>query len=244
MLAQFAIGFVTAFLYLISIFYSIQDLDEILELTSTFPLAYIYRQATGSNPGAVGLLVVTFLPTFLTCIGCYITAGRTFWTLSRDRATPYYAFFARIHPTFQNPFNATIMCGIICTVMGCIYVGSAIAFNAFVGSYIILSTLSYLCALLPHLLSGRSNVTPGWFWMHGPIGYIINTISCVYIVAFIVIFCFPYGAPFEIGLMNWSSLITGGLSLFVLGFWFWRQGEYEGPKAVSLTDRVLAKDAA
>lgn len=243
MLAQFVIGFLTAFFYLIAIFYSIQSLDEIFTQTSTFPLAYIYRQATGSDPGAVGLLVVTFLPTFVTCIGCYITAGRTFWTLSRDNATPFSGFFAQIHPTFHNPFYATILCGIICTVMGCIYVGSSITFNAFVGSFIILSTLSYLCAILPHLLSRRANVVPGWFWMKGPLGYIINAISCLYIIAFIVIFCFPYAAPFDILVMNWSSLITGGLTIFVTGFWFWRQKDYEGPKAVTLDDSVLAADA-
>jgi len=243
MLAQFVIGFLTAFFYLIALFYSIQDLDSIFAETSTFPLAYIYRQATGSDGGAVGLLVVTFLPTFLSCIGCYLTAGRTFWTLSRDNATPFADFFTQIHPIFHNPFNATVLCGVICTVMGCIYVGSAVAFNAFVGSFIILSTLSYLCAILPHLLSRRANVTRGWFWMSGATGYIVNTISCLYIVAFLVIFCFPYSAPFDIAVMNWSSLITGGCSLFVLGFWFWRQSEYEGPKLVVLDDAVLAKDA-
>lgn len=244
MLFQFTIGFLTAFLYLISIFYSIQDLDEIFASTSTFPLAWIYRQATGTDAGAVGLLVVTFLPTFVTCVGCYITAGRTFWTLSRDNATPFSGFFSKISPVFHNPFNATILCGIICTILGCIYVGSSIAFNAFVGSFIILSTLSYLCAILPHLLGRRRNVEPGWFWMHGAIGYIVNTISCLYIIAFIVIFCFPYSAPFDIAVMNWNSLITGGLTLFVAAWWFVIQGEYEGPKLVSLHEAALAKDAA
>ncbi|KAG4420678.1 hypothetical protein IFR04_006166 [Cadophora malorum] len=244
MLFQFIIGFTTAFFYLISLFYSIQDLDAIFEAASVFPLAAIYRQATGTNAGAVGLLVVTFLPTFITCVGCYITAGRTFWTLSRDNATPFSPFFATISPTFHNPFNATVLCGVICTVMGCIYVGSTVAFNAFVGSFIILSTLSYLCAILPHLLSGRKNIQPGWFWMHGPIGYVVNGFSCLYIVAFIVIFCFPYSAPFDLAAMNWSSLITGGLTLFVAGFWFWRQSDYQGPRLVSLDEAALAKDAA
>lgn len=260
MLAQFVIGFLTAFFYLIAIFYSIQDLDEIFAQTTTFPLAWIYKQATGTDAGAVGLLVVTFLPTFVTCVGCCkfpsthvwgtllipwidITAGRTFWTLSRDNATPFAKFFAQISPVFHNPFNATVLCGVISTILGCIYVGSSIAFNAFVGSFIILSTLSYLAAILPHVLSKRANIEPGWFWMHGAIGYVVNIISCLYIVAFIVIFCFPYSAPFTIAAMNWNSLITGGLTLLVAGFWFWRQGEYTGPKLVKLDESMLAKDA-
>jgi len=79
--------------------------------------------------------------------------------------------------------------------------------------------------------------------MGGATGYMIYTISCLYIVAFIVIFCFSYAAPFDIIVMNWSSLITGGLTLFVAGFWFWRRSDYEGPKVVRLDESVLAKDA-
>jgi choline transport protein len=236
------VGFFTAVFYLIAIFYSIQDLEAVLSGSTSFPLASIYQQATGTNGGALGLLIVAFLPTFITCIGCYITAGRMFWTLSRDNAAPFSNFFAQVHPTFRNPFNATLLCGIVCTVMGCIYVGSTTAFNAFVGSYIILSTLSYLCAILPHLLTRRANVKPGYFWMGSPIGYIVNGISCVYIVVFIVIFCFPYAMPVSAQSMNYSCLITGGLTIFVAGFWFWRQGEYQGPQAVVKSDRVLVED--
>jgi hypothetical protein len=245
MAAQYIIGFFTALLYLIAIFYSINDLDAALASVPTFPLAGIYMQATGTPGGALGLLVVVFIPTFITCIGCYITAGRTFWTLSRDNATPFSGVFKTISPRFQNPFNATLFCGVICTVMGCIYVGSATAFNAFVGSYIILSTLSYLAAILPHLLSRRSNVAPGWFWMSGAIGFVVNAVVCVYIVAFIVIFCFPAALPFNAATMNYSCLIAGGLTVFVGAFWFWRQGDYEGPKAVTTTsDDLFVRDAA
>jgi hypothetical protein len=243
MLAQYGIGFITAFLYLTALFYSVQDLDTALASVPTFPLAGLYMQATGTRGGALGLLVVVFIPTFITCIGCYITAGRTFWTLSRDKATPFSNVFRKVHPVFRNPFNATLMCGIICTVMGCIYVGSTTAFNAFVGSYIILSTSSYLAAILPHLLSRRANVVPGWFWMKGATGFVVNSIVCLYIVAFIVIFCFPYALPVDAASMNYSCLITSGLSIFVAIFWFWRRGDYEGPKTVVADDAMLAKDA-
>lgn len=127
--------------------------------------------------------------------------------------------------------------------MGCIYVGSTTAFAAFVGSFVILSTLSYVAAILPHLLSGRRNVTPGWFWMEGISGFIVNGIACSYIIAFIVIFCFPFSKPVDATNMNYASLISGGLSLFVLAFWFVRQSTYIGPRQVVLDAHVLAKDA-
>ncbi|KAJ6780067.1 hypothetical protein PWT90_00996 [Aphanocladium album] len=130
MAAQYLIGFCTATVYMIAIFYSIHDLNEALSAIPIFPLAGLYYQATGTRVGALGLLIIAFIPTLITAIGCYITAGRIFWTLSRDNATPFSRIFGRIHPKFHNPFNATLLCGGICTVMGCIYVGSTTAFNA------------------------------------------------------------------------------------------------------------------
>lgn len=228
---------------MIAIFYAITDLEVVLESSSTFPLAEIYHQATGTRGGALGLLILAFLPTCINCIGCYITAGRTLWALARDRATPFSSWIAEVNTTHHNPFNSTMVCGGIITIMGCIYVGSTTAFNAFVGSFVVLSSLSYVAAILPHLLSGRSNTTPGWFWMKGIIGYAVNTISCLYIISFIVIFCFPAALPVDASSMNYSCLITGGLTAFVGIWWFVRQHDYVGPQELSAVGGILAQDA-
>ena len=242
-MAQFVIGFLTAFFYVIAIFYSLNDLDAVLSSTYLFPLTEIYRQATGSAGGSLGLLILAFLPSLIAVIGCFLTASRVFWTLARDNATPFSGFFGRISQSHRNPFNSIVLCGTISTILGCIYVGNSTAFSAFVGSFVVLSTLSYLAAIRPHFLSRRKNVTPGWFWMRGPIGFIVNGISCLYIIVFIVIFCFPFAMPVDAKTMNYDSLITGGLSIFVAAFWFWRQRDYVGPHTVSLESALLAEDA-
>lgn len=79
--------------------------------------------------------------------------------------------------------------------------------------------------------------------MRGATGFIVNAVSCVYIVVFIVIFCFPFSVPVDAESMNYASLIAGGLSVFVLAFWGVRRGGYVGPRKVVLDAHVLAKDA-
>lgn len=74
-------------------------------------------------------------------------------------------------------------------------------------------------------------------------GFMVNGIACAYIIVFVVIFCFPFALPVDAAHMNYASLITGGLSLFVLLFWFVRQSTYVGPRQVILDTHVLAKDA-
>lgn len=242
-LAQFIIGFITGFAYLISIFYSISDLTKILDSTFLSPLASIYQQATGSAGGTLGLLIVAILPNWIAMLGCYLTASRVFWTLARDNATPFAEFFSHVSHKHRNPFNAILLCAVISTVLACIYLGSQAAFNAFIDSFVVLSSISYLAAILPHLLSRRSEVAPGWFWMKGPTGFIVNAISSLYIIVFVIIFCFPFSMPVSAPTMNYSSLLTGGMTVFVALFWFWRQKDYEGPKYVAPDAETLAADA-
>jgi len=77
-LAQFIIGFITAFAYLVALFYSIYDLPGILDSPYLFPLASIYHQATNSAAGTLGLLIIALLPNFIGCLGTYLTASRVF----------------------------------------------------------------------------------------------------------------------------------------------------------------------
>jgi choline transport protein len=240
---QYVIGFFTAIFYLIAIFYSISSIEDVLDSDFLFPLTEIYLQTTGSSAGSLGLLIVAFLPLLVAVMGCYLTASRMFWTLARDNATPFSGFFGQIHSKHRNPFNSIVLCGTITTCMGCIYVGSLTAFSAFVSSFAVLTMISYTAAILPHLLTRRSTVQPGWFWMKGISGYVVNTISCGFMLVFIVLFCFPFAMPFDAAEMNYTSLITGGLTIFVTVWWFIRQGSYEGPHFVPLESSMLAADA-
>ncbi|KAF1810707.1 amino acid transporter [Eremomyces bilateralis CBS 781.70] len=241
--AQMVVGLITAICYLVTLFYSINDLDAVLNTSNNFPLAEIYHQATSSRGGALGLLLVIYMPTLVTCIGCYITAGRMLWTLARDSATPASGWLRTISPTWKNPFNATLVCGIICSIMACIYVGSDTAFNAFVGSFVILVTLSYLSAILPHMLTRKRNVAPGPFQLKGVFGYTLGIISCAYMAVFIVIFCFPFAMPVDALTMNYASLITGGLTIFIAAWWFWKSTRgYEGPKGLIEVEAALVAE--
>lgn len=79
--------------------------------------------------------------------------------------------------------------------------------------------------------------------MKGAVGYVVNGVSVLYIMAFIVIFCFPSALPVTAKTMNYACLITSGLSVFVAAFWFVRRGSYVGPQHVPVNKEVLATDA-
>ncbi len=113
---QMGIGFFTGLLYIIAIMYSINDYEALF--SSAYPIAEIYRQATGSSAGTIGLLCLILFCVAVCTVGTYITNGRTLWTLARDGATPFPRFVSRVSPALGMPFNSTILCGILVTLLG------------------------------------------------------------------------------------------------------------------------------
>ena len=79
--------------------------------------------------------------------------------------------------------------------------------------------------------------------MGGWAEYAVHTVSCLYIMGFIVIFCFPFTLPVDAVSMNYASLTTGGISVFVIGWWLVKRGVYKGPQFVARDNALLAKDA-
>lgn len=239
---QYITGFITALCYSIAILYAITDLDAVFEQPYFFTLTAIYEQATGSSAGTVGLLVVVFIPTFISITGVWLTASRMLWTLARDGAAPFPSFLGKVNTRTKNPFNAVATCGVLVIVLGCIYLGSDTAFAAFVGSFAVLGFLSYISAILPHLLRKRNSIQPGPFYM-GKFGFAVNAIACLFIAAFTVIFCFPFALPVTAADMNYTCLMVGGCTVFVAIFWLFRRSKYEGPTYVPLAAETLVKDA-
>lgn len=229
---QMLTAFTTSLIYLIALFYAIQDLDAVYSShIGFFPTAEIYRQATGSNAGAICLIAVLFIATFPTLIGTFVTGGRMWWSLARDNATPFASYFAHVHPTLNCPVRATVAMSALVTCLGCIYVGSTTAFQALISSFIVLSTLSYFGAILPHVMSGRGNMVPGPFYMGQKLGMGVNIISLLYIMVTVVFFCFPLVLPVSVQNMNYTSVIVTGLIALAGIWWLLRaRNDYHGPQ--------------
>jgi choline transport protein len=242
-LAQYAVGFTTALLYVITIFYSVNDLDSLFSNPWPFPLAELYRQSTNSHAGSLGLLIVIFLPTFCTNIGCYITTGRMLWTLGRDGATPASAWIGKVNRVWGSPLNATLACAILNTIIGAVYVGSTTAFSAFVGSFIVLASLSYLAFIIPNIATRRRHVIKGPFRMPDSVFYVVACTASAYMCVWIVIYCFPFAVPFTAQTMNYTSAMTGGCTILLGGWYLWiRNKGYVGPRAlVEEAERSLAR---
>ena len=66
---------------------------------------------------------------------------------------------------------------------------------------IVLLYLSYSIPVICLLIKGRSNITPGPFWL-GPIGYFANIVLLLWTLFTLVMYSFPYAKPVTAGNMN------------------------------------------
>jgi amino acid transporter len=187
--AQIILGFLSAFLFGIAMFYSISDLDAVLNSNGSFPLAAIYRQATGTKGGAFCLLMIVLISLIICLVGTLLTCGRIWWSLARDNATPLSKFFSSVHEGLSCPIPATLLCTIISLGLGAIPLGSPTAFTILAGSFIVLTSASYAIAIAPNLLTGRKYMPKGWFHM-GSAGFVVNAAALILIIFFDTMFCF------------------------------------------------------
>ncbi|TID24102.1 putative choline transport protein [Venturia nashicola] len=231
---QIGLGGLSAFLFAITILYGISDFDAVLSSNGAFPLAEVYAQATGSKGATFGLLFIIFCSILICLVGTFLTLSRIWWSLARDNAVPFSPFFAKVNRKLSCPIPAMILSTILCCAFGAISLGSKTAFSDLVGSFIILTSTSYACAIAPHLLTGRKNVPPGPFWM-GKAGFIVQGITVVLIIFFNIMFCFPYAMPVDVPTMNYNSVILVGCLVLTTIWWFIHGlRNYPGPKLAGM----------
>lgn len=195
--AQIVIGTITSFGVAVALGYGIQDLNAIVTSTGTFPAGVAIQRASGSDACAVVFLVM-FAVIILNCtIGTYVSISRTWWSLARDQATPFSRLFSMVNTRLSCPIPSMVFLLVITLGVGAIQLGSKIAFQQLISSFIILTLTSYGLAIFANMLGGRRRLPKGWFSMPEPIGWIVSGTTLALIVFFVVIFTFPYALPVD-----------------------------------------------
>ncbi|KAF3991744.1 hypothetical protein FT663_02617 [Candidozyma haemuli var. vulneris] len=214
------IGFFTSFVYVISMFFSIRNLRDILESQTGVPILDIFHQALGSRGGAI-VLVCFFL---LTLVGCNIAShtwqARLGWSFARDNGLPGSRYWSKVAKT-GVPVNAHLMsCG-WCAVIGCIYMASTTAYNAVVIGCISFLLISYSIPILFMLRQGRSNIKHGPFWL-GKLGLVCNVVVVCWTVFAVVFYSLPPEMPVSADNMNYVSAVIVGFTAYAFIYWFCR----------------------
>ncbi|KAF8472577.1 choline transporter [Kalaharituber pfeilii] len=219
-----AIGFITAFCYSISMFFSMNNLHLLVNTPTLVPILELYHQALGSVSGATGLEFLICL-TGLGCqIACHTWQARLCWSFARDRGLPGSRYWSRVDKRMGIPFLAHTMSCTLVAILGALYIGSGTAFNSMVTACIVLLYISYAIPVICLLIKGRNNIKHGPFWL-GKFGLFTNIVLLSWTLFTLVMYSFPFVKPVQPDNMNYVSVVYVGVFGFVLIYWVAR-GKY------------------
>jgi choline transport protein len=162
------------------------------------PIYEIWHQATKSGSGATVMLVFLLLTGVFALNASQQTASRLTWSFARDNALVFSKFIRRIHPSLGVPVYALFFNAFVVFIIGCIYLGSTTAFNAIIGTGLILQQLSYgipSALLLWRKRDARFLPTKDQTFNLGWLGWIVHPICVGWALLSLVFFEFPTSLP-------------------------------------------------
>lgn len=235
LISTIIIGFLTAFIYPITMAYSISDLDEILEIGSAIPLYDIWVQASQSKVFATFFMVILFLVTMAAMTAAATTASRLTWSFARDDGLLFSSFLGHVNPKVEVPLWALFFNAFLVFVCGCIYLASSTVFNSLISCALIFMQVSFAFPAAMILYQKRSDqyLSPGRYLNLGWFGWVVNVLTIATAVLFVVFFNFPVEMPATGSNMNYSSAVCGVVAVVVLANWFLHaRKKFKGPRVI------------
>lgn len=183
------------------------------------------------------------------------TASRLTWSFARDNALLGSRYIGHIHPILEVPVWALVVNGAVIFIIGCIYLGSTTAFNAFIGTGLILQQITYAIPAAVLLYGKRSShllPTNRPFKLWDSVGWIANFFTVGFAIIVVVFYNLPVVMPVEASnmsecrassqissaltdtlfeLTDYTSAVIGVMTIFAGLNWFiWARTKYHGPR--------------
>ncbi|CAH0051506.1 unnamed protein product [Clonostachys solani] len=210
-----AVGFVTGMICLCAYMFATDDYD-----TGYSSLSITFQAFSQNQGAAIVIQVLVFVSTIGALWGIHVWQSRLAWTIGYNRGFPFGKYLERISGApYGTPVYALIFSAFFTALLGCLYLGSSTAFNSLVSASLLFQWLSYSIPVVFLNLRGRSKIPHGEFWFP-TLGYAANAMLVMWTGVSLVIYCFPYTLPVEVGNMNYVSAVLCGTTLLSVLCWF------------------------
>lgn len=223
---------VTGVIYIVPILFVLPDVQMLLQVANSQPIGLLFKTVTGSAAGGFGLLFLILGILIFSGIGALTAASRCTYAFARDGAIPGFKLWSRVNTRLDMPLWALGLSTAIDCLLGCIYLGSAAAFNSFTGVATICLSTSYGVPVLVSLVRRRRHVKHSPFPL-GRLGPVVNVICVVWIALANVIFCMPVSLPVTPSSMNYAAAVFAGFAAIAFVWYFaYARNNFTGPPVV------------
>lgn len=192
-----------------------------------FPIYEIWHQATRSDVASTVFMVILLVAGTVALIAIQQTASRLTWSFARDDALLGSRLLGRIHPNLQVPVYCLIANNAVVFVIGCIFLGSSSAFNAFIGTGLILQQVTYAVPAMLLMYRVRSTKflpAARSFRLPSILGWTVNGLTVAFAVIIVIFYNFPVVLPATGSNMSKSIVCRSSLEsdlrrLYISGNW-------------------------
>lgn len=95
MWSMYCNGFL-GFLMVITLIFTMGDLEQLLETPTGFPFIQVFYNATGSKAGTTVMSLLIVIALFASEIACVATASRQLWSFARDSGVPFSSVIRKV----------------------------------------------------------------------------------------------------------------------------------------------------
>ncbi|KAL4739585.1 amino acid/polyamine transporter I [Aspergillus similis] len=212
MMSAIGVNAVLGFIMIITLCFTLGDVNNILESPTGFPFIQIFYNTTQSYAATntmTAILVITLTASTITEVA---TASRQLWSFARDKGLPFSEFFAYVTPGWNIPLNSVLVSLIVTVLLSLINIGSTVALAAIVSLTITSLMSAYIlsigCILLKRF---RNEPLPHRRWSLGRFGMAINIAAMAFLLPVFVFAFFPLTSVVDEQTMNWSIVMYIGL---------------------------------
>jgi choline transport protein len=228
------LGVLTGFPFAIAIWYAVTDVDALVATFVPPSLQVFYQALRGNTNGALGIESLLVCCNIVGVAGIHTWQSRLAWAFSRDQGFPFSRYIGSVaKPPFRTPLWAHLWSCIWTSILGCLYMGSPLAFNSFVSGGIVLQNITYSTSIILLLYHGRSKFAHGTFW-YPRLGLFCNIVVVAWSTVSMVFYCFPYYLPVTAAGMNYLAPVLVVMFLYAGVYWvFYGKKNYQLPPMIA-----------
>ncbi|OJJ42089.1 hypothetical protein ASPZODRAFT_137507, partial [Penicilliopsis zonata CBS 506.65] len=232
LMATVAIGAILSWPVAIAVLFCVQDIPEVIDTSTGIASLQLFLQVfKGSTAGPIALQTTLLLSSLGAVFGIQAWQARLAWSIARDDGLPFSRYLKTIAPApFQVPLWAHLWSSLFVALLGCLYLGSSIAFNSFVSGTMLMQYTAYsVCILFLIFYRGRDNIPHGPFWL-GKLGLVCNIVTLIWTLFTVVIYSFPPDYPTTLTTMNYVSVVLVGFTfIFSVYYIIYGRKSFTGP---------------
>ncbi|KAL6713984.1 hypothetical protein ACLMJK_008478 [Lecanora helva] len=229
MLATMLVNGALGFTMLITLCFSIGNLQDVLETPTGYPFIQVFYTATPQ--GATTMASILVILSQFCAVTNMATASRQLFSFARDQGVPFHSFFEKVPPGWEIPLNAILATTVFSIVLISISFGSTIAFNQLTALGTVALLSSYMLSIgSMALLRIKGRPLLKCHFSLGRYGLMINILALLFLVLSFVMICFPPAKDPTLQSMNWSIVIFVGVLVLSGTYYVVRaRHKYVGP---------------